>query len=62
MKEEMFDRMTLFLVSNGDVPAVGNQRLYEYAWGQGIRPVKEEDLKPDFLTRKKRRGPRMRAA
>jgi hypothetical protein len=57
MKEEAFDRKTLFLISNGNLPAVVNQRLYEYAWNQNIRPVMEHDLKPDLLVRKKRRGP-----
>ena len=31
------------------------QELYEYAWDNGIRRLREDDLKPDFLTRKKRR-------
>ncbi|WP_019176266.1 hypothetical protein [Methanomassiliicoccus luminyensis] len=55
------DRMTQYLISNGDVPAVTNQTIYEYAWGQGIRPVMEERLKPERFTRK-RRQPRHGAA
>lgn len=52
------DRMTRYLISNGDVPAVTNQTIYEYAWGQGIRPVREDRLKPERFTRGRRREPR----
>ena len=49
------DRMTMCLLSNGDIAAWTSQALYEYAWDNGIRRLRENDLKPDFLTRKKRR-------
>ena len=49
------DRMTMYLLSNGDIAAWTSQSLYEYAWDNGIRRLREDDLKPDFLTRKKRR-------
>jgi hypothetical protein len=49
------DRMTMYLLSNGDIVAWTSQALYEYAWDNGIRRLREDDLKPDFLTRKKRR-------
>ena len=49
------DRMTMYLLSNGDISAWTSQVLYEYAWDNGIRRLREDDLKPDFLTRKKRR-------
>lgn len=57
MTQEQFDRLTQYLISNGDVPAVSSQRIYEYAWGQGIRPLRERDLKPEGLVRKRKRGP-----
>jgi hypothetical protein len=62
MKEDALDRKTLFLMANGDLPVINDQRLYEYAWSQGIRAVNEDELKPDFLIRKRRRGPRLKAA
>jgi hypothetical protein len=49
------DRRTMYLLSNGDINAWSSQTLYEYAWDNGIRRLRENDLKPDFLTRKKRR-------
>jgi hypothetical protein len=49
------DRRTMYLLSNGDITAWSSQTLYEYAWDNGIRRLREDDLKPDFLTRKKRR-------
>ena len=49
------DRMTMYLLSNGDISAWTSQVLYEYAWDNCIRRLREDDLKPDFLTRKKRR-------
>jgi len=49
------DRMTMYLLSNGDITAWSSQVLYEFAWDNGIRRLREDDLKPDFLTRKKRR-------
>jgi hypothetical protein len=49
------DRRTMYLLSNGDINAWSSQILYEYAWDNGIRHLREGDLKPDFLTRKKRR-------
>lgn len=54
MTTEQIDRLTMYLISNGDVPAVTSQRIYEYAWGQGIRPLKESDLKPQGLVRRRR--------
>lgn|GEM_PF-5360175 len=55
MKQEQFDRLTQYLISNGDVPAVTSQRIYEYAWSQGIRPLRERDLKPEGLVRKRKK-------
>ncbi len=49
------DRRTMYLLSNGDITAWSSQILYEYAWDNGIRRLREDELKPDFLTRKKRR-------
>jgi hypothetical protein len=49
------DRRTMYLLSNGDITAWSNQILYEFAWDNGIRYLREDELKPDFLTRKKRR-------
>jgi hypothetical protein len=49
------DRRTMYLLSNGDINAWSSQTLYEYAWDNGIRRLSENDLKRDFLTRKKRR-------
>lgn len=57
MTQEQIDRLTQYLISNGDVPAVTSQRIYEYAWGQGIRPLQESDLKPEDLVRKRKDGP-----
>lgn len=45
MTQQQFDRMTQYLISNGDVPAVTSQEIYEYAWSQGIRPLRESALK-----------------
>ena len=49
------DRRTMYLLSNGDITEWSSQALYEFAWDNGIRRLREDDLKPDFLTRKKRR-------
>lgn len=51
MSEAMMvtDRRTLYLLSNGDIPAWMNQELYEYAWEQGIRPLNEMALKPGLI-------------
>ena len=49
------DRRTMCLLSNGDIVAWSSQSLYEYAWDNGIRYLREDDLKPDLLTRRKRR-------
>jgi hypothetical protein len=49
------DKKILYLLSNGDINAWSTQSLYEQAWNVGIRPLNEGDLKPDFLTRRKRR-------
>jgi hypothetical protein len=49
------DLRTMYLLSNGDIAAWSSQSLYEFAWDNGIRRLREDDLKPDFLTRKKRR-------
>ena len=49
------NKKTLYLLSNGDIDAWSTQSLYEQAWNEGIRPLNEGDLKPDFLTRRKRR-------
>jgi len=57
MTMEEFDRLTRYLISNGDVPAVKSQGIYEYAWDQGIRPVREEELKPDVMVRRRKRDP-----
>lgn len=54
MTKEQFDRLTMYLISNGDVPAVTSQAIYEYAWSQGIRPLRESDLKPQGLVRRRR--------
>jgi len=56
MTQQKFDRMTQYLISNGDVPAVTSQEIYEYAWSQGIRPLRESALKskPNVKRRKKR--------
>jgi hypothetical protein len=54
MTQEQFDRLTQYLISNGDVPAVLSQQIYEYAWSQGIRPLREKDLKPEGLVRKRK--------
>jgi hypothetical protein len=51
------DKKTEYLLSNGDIPAWTNQEIYEYAWNLGIRPLRESNLKPDLLVRKRRRGP-----
>jgi hypothetical protein len=45
----------MYLLSNGDITEWSSQALYEFAWDNGIRRLREDDLKPDFLTRKKRR-------
>lgn len=39
-------RLTLFLLSNGDISACNSQDMYEYAWAHGIRPIDESRLKP----------------
>jgi hypothetical protein len=52
---QKIDRRTMYLLSNGDITAWSSQVLYEYAWDNGIRRLREDRLKPDFLTRKKRR-------
>lgn len=51
---QTMDRRTLALLSNGDIPAWSSQELYEYAWSLGIRHLRESDLKPDTLIRKRR--------
>ena len=55
MTQEQFDRLTQYLISNGDVPAVSSQKIYEYAWSQGIRPLRERDLKPEGLVRNRKK-------
>jgi hypothetical protein len=62
MSQELIDRATLCLISNGDVSAVTSQEVYEYVWNQGIRPLREDLLKPERMIRKKRREPRHGAA
>lgn len=57
MTQEQIDRLTQYLISNGDVPAVTSQRIYEYAWGQGIRPLQENDLKPESMVHRKKHRP-----
>ena len=39
------ERITLFLVANGAVPATSSQELYELAWENGIKPLDEGTLK-----------------
>lgn len=56
------DKLTQYLISNGDVPAWMNQQIYEYAWSEGIRPLREDRLKPQGQLRRKRREPRHKAA
>lgn len=51
------DRVLLFLIGNGDVKATKDQRTYEMAVGNGLRPINESALKPDFLVRKRRKSP-----
>jgi hypothetical protein len=62
MSQESIDRLTLCLISNGDVSAVTSQEVYEYVWDQGIRPLREDLLKPERQTRRKRREPRHQVA
>ena len=52
---EKLDKRLLCLLSNGDIPTWSNQLLYEQAWNEGIRPLNEDGLKPDLLTKRKRR-------
>jgi hypothetical protein len=54
MKQEQIDRLTQYLISNGDVPAVTSQKIYEYAWSQGIRPLRERDLKPETMVKRRK--------
>jgi hypothetical protein len=54
-KTPNIDRMTTYLLSNGDIATWSSQEIYEYAWDMGIRYLREDDLKPDFLTRRRRR-------
>jgi hypothetical protein len=58
-RTEKIDGMTYCLLLNGDIETWSSQELYERAWELGIRRLQEEDLKPDFLMRKRRRGPSM---
>lgn len=44
----MEDKLVLFLMGNGDVPATDTQAMYELAWSNGIRPVNERALKPGY--------------
>lgn len=46
------DRGAQYLISNGDVSAVTNQAIYEYAWDQGVRSVREDRLKPERFTQR----------
>ncbi len=48
------DRLTECLLSNGDLVAVSDQALYEYAWVKGIRPINESLLKPAVMTKARR--------
>jgi hypothetical protein len=56
------DRKTAFLPSNGNIPAWSTHAIQESEWNKGIRPLNEDDLQPDLLVRKKRRGPNQKAA
>ena len=49
------DKQTQYLLSNGDISAFTSQELYEITWSMGRRPLNESGLKPDFLTKRKRR-------
>ena len=51
------DPVTMYLLSNGDLPAWNSQKLYEYAWSQGIKPLRENELKPrEWQMRRRKRG------
>ncbi len=47
------DRRTLYLLSNGDIMPWSNQKVYEFAWAQGIRPLDEGRLKPGLPQRRR---------
>jgi len=51
---QTIDRRTLALLSNGDILAWSSQEMYEYAWSVGIRPLRESNLKPDTLIKKRK--------
>lgn len=57
MAQEHLDRLTQYFISNGDMPVVLSQMIYEYAWSQGIRPLREKDLKPENLVRRRKNRP-----
>ncbi len=51
---EQLDTLTKHLISNGDVSVVRSQTIYEYAWAEGIRPLREDVLKPERMLKRQR--------